>query len=471
METLEGRRVLVTGATGFVASQLIPALEAEGAQVRATSRHPDEISARMPGVEAVASDLLDPASLGRALDGVEIAYYLVHSMGGNNFEEDDRRAATNFRVAAESAGIGRIIYLSGLGRPDKDLSRHLKSRHEVGALLASGPVPVTELRCAIVIGSGSVAFDMLRYLTERLPGMIAPRWLSTKIQPLAQADLSRYLVAAAKEEEPGGVVEIGGRDVVTYREMILGYAQHRRLRRVIVGVPVLSPRLSSYWVNLITPVSASIARPLIDGLRNEVIVTEPGAESRFPDVEPVGYRDAVAQALDAQVSALGSSAMTGRPPAPGTDTGIISDARRLDVDAPADRAGKVLHTLGGDRSWYPLRWAWWARARLDDLFGGVGLAWRRPEAGLTKGAKVDWWTVEEAAENALLLRADMKTPGEAWLSLRVDPTGDKTSELSQAAYFRPRGLLGRLYWWALLPFHVPIFRLMGTRLATRMASR
>ncbi|MEA2446822.1 MAG: hypothetical protein QOK47_459 [Actinomycetota bacterium] len=467
MSGLEGRTVLVTGATGFVASRLIPRLLLEGAHVRATSRHPEPIARRYPDVEVIPSDLSDADSLPRVLAGVRVAYYLVHSMSGDDFEAEDRKAASNFLRAAEHAGVERIVYLSGLGREDQELSHHLRSRQEVGALLASGKVPTTELRCAIVIGSGSIAFDMLRYLTERLPAMIAPRWLSTRIQPLAEDDLIRYLVAAGSEQNPGGIVEIGGRDVLTYKEMILGYATERGLRRVIVSVPVLSPRLSSYWVNLVTPVAASIARPLIEGLRNEVIVTNDGAKERWPDIEPIGYREAVTRALDRQIEALEASVMRGGPEIPGTDVAMLSDKRRLPVHGGADKAGAEFQSLGGDASWYPLGWAWWVRARLDDLFGGVGLSWRKPEGDLVAGSQVDWWTVEAVDARALVLRADMKTPGEAWLSFRVDE-GDPDSFLQQSSFFRPRGIGGRLYWWLLLPFHAPIFRLMATRLATRM---
>ena len=418
----------------------------------------------------MSSDLLDLPSLAPVLEGIEVAYYLVHSMSGRDFESKDRRSAANFLRAAEDAGVERIVYLSGLGRNDQDLSSHLRSRHEVGALLAGGSIPVTELRAAVVIGSGSVAFDMLRYLTERLPFKVAPRWLSTRIQPIAEDDLVRYLVAAGSEAEPGGIVEIGGADVLTYREMILRYAAARRLRRRIVSVPVLSPRLSSYWVDLITPVAASVARPLIDGLRNEVVVTDDGGRRRFPAIRPVGYDAAVESALDRQLGSLQEALVEGAPPEPGTDVCFLSDDKRLAVHAGASAAAAELHRIGGDPSWYPLPWAWWVRARIDSVFGGVGLKWRKPEGALERGARVDWWEVEAATPNALLLRAQMRTPGDAWLFFGVAPKG-ADSELRQSALYRPRGLLGRLYWWLLLPFHAPIFRLMAARLAARMASR
>lgn len=467
MPDLRGKNVLVTGATGFVASRLIPGLLQMQARVRVTSRDPSPVEERHPEVDPIASNMFDRHSLEPALDGIQVAYYLVHSMEGDDFENRDRAAATNFLRSAQRAGLERIIYLSGLGRADQSLSRHLRSRQEIGALLASGDIPVVELRCAVVIGSGSAAFDMLRYLTERLPVMIAPRWLSTRIQPLAEHDLVRYLIAAAAEDGPGGVFEVGGRDILTYKEMILRYATIRGLNRHIVGVPVLTPRLSSYWVNLVTPVPASIARPLIDGLRSEVVVTNDAARSRYPAIVPVGYDEAVAGALNHQIVALRATVMSGLPAAPGTNVGLLSDKRRLPVERDAATAARELHSLGGDPSWYPLRWAWWIRARLDTLAGGVGLKLRRPNDGLAPGASVDWWTIDGVDRRALFLRAEMRTPGEAWLSFRVDEA-ENGSELRQASYFRPRGLSGRLYWWLLLPFHAPIFRLMAMRLASRM---
>ena len=293
MKTLGNRRVLVTGATGYVASRLIPRLLEQGAVVTATSRHPEAVGVRHPEVTTIPSDLFDESSLAPTLEGTDIAYYLVHSMSGRDFEERDRASATNFLRAAEKAGVERIVYLSGLGDPSGELSAHLRSRQEVGSLLASGSIPVAELRAAVVIGSGSVAFDMLRYLTERLPFMIAPRWLSTRIQPIAEDDLVSYLLAEGARADEGGVAEIGGRDVLTYREMIQRYARLVGLRRRIMSVPVLTPRLSSYWVDLMTPVPSNIARPLIDGLRNEVIVREETARARHPDVDPLGYDEAV----------------------------------------------------------------------------------------------------------------------------------------------------------------------------------
>ena len=464
-EGLEGRRVLVTGATGYIASRLIPELSKASAVVRATSRSAPSVAERFPGVETIASDLQDPSSLDDALRDIQIAFYLVHSMDAEGFEERDRTAARNFLAAAEHNGVERIVYLSGLGRSGDDLSSHLKSRHEVGEILASGDIPVTELRAAIVIGSGSSAFDMLRYLTERLPAMIAPRWLATRIQPIAEDDLVAYLIAAAAESEPGGVVEIGGSEVVTYRQMIEGYAGLRRLRRLVVGIPLLTPSLSSYWVRLMTPVPTSVSRPLIDGLRNEVVVTNDGARERYPDVKPIGYVAAAAAALDRQRDLLRRE-MAGEPEVPGSRVAVVSDERRREL-GPSEEINGALERFGGDPSWYPLPLVWSARRWLDRLAGGGALSWVRPDGPIVPGSHVDWWEVEAVEPAALVLKARMRVPGEAWLGFRGVRSKGR-SELVQTAVFRPRGLLGRLYWWALWPFHRPIFGLMARRLATRI---
>lgn len=464
---MEAKRVLVTGATGYVASRLIPVLLERGHDVRATSRHPESMSKRHPQIEAVPSDMLDAASLRGALEGIEVAYYLVHSMAGKDFAVKDRKASAAFATAAEAAGVQRIVYLGGLGRAGDALSSHLTSRHEVGQILAEGPVQTIELRAAIVIGAGSVAFEMLRYLTERLPVMIAPRWLSTKIQPIAESDLVDYLVAAATVEvDEDRIVEIGGVDIVTYRNMILAYAQERSLRRGIVGVPVLTPNLSSYWIKLVTPIPTSIARPLIDGLKNEVVVTDDSAARLFPAIAPGDYRSAVRNLLDRQIGQLESATAPNVPELPGTLDSLFVDRQWVRSKAHPRRMGEVIASIGGDPRWYPLRWTWWVRARLDDLFGGTGLRWERPEGDLRPGARVDWWIVRDIAADRLLLRAAIKAPGEAWLEWGVVPLEDGC-ELRQTAYFRPRGAAGHLYWWGLYPFHVPIFRQMARGLARR----
>lgn len=467
MNGTEKPRVLVTGATGYVASRLIPRLLEAGWTVRATSRHPDDIAKRHPGVETIPSDLQDESSLANVVGDIDVAYYLVHSMGSKGFAGMDKKAAENFARAAEAAGVKRIVYLGGLGAHDDRLSQHLESRQEVGRVLAGGTVQVLEFRAAIVIGSGSVAFEMLRHLTERLPVMIAPRWLNTRIQPIGEWDLTSYLMSGATAELEGNrVVEVGGRDALTYKQMILEYAAVRGLKRVIIGVPVLTPRLSSYWVNMVTPVNSSISQPLIDGLRNEVVVEDDSAKRIWPEIQPVGYRESVEQAMRAQIGFLDSPADPELKPPPGSLDGMLFDSQRARSGADEVRLGQEIAGIGGNAGWYPLRWAWWIRARIDDAVGGTGLRWERPEGPLRVGQRVDWWTVEDTGPDRLLLKAEMKVPGEAWVEFRVVDL-DPGSELRQTAHFRPRGLLGRLYWWALWPFHVSIFKLMAKRLARR----
>lgn len=467
-EDLKRRRVLVTGATGYIASRLIPRLLDASMNVRATSRSPHALAARFPGLETVASDVMDQRSLEDALQGIEIAYYLVHSMDMRDFEERDRVAARNFLAAAERAKVERIVYLSGLGRADDRLSSHLSSRHEVGEILASGSIPVTELRAAIVIGSGSSAFDMLRYLTERLPAMIAPRWLATRIQPIAEDDLVSYLIAAGSEPNPGGIVEIGGSDVVTYREMIHGYARLRRLRRIVISVPLLTPRLSSYWVRLITPVPTSISRPLIDGLQNEVVVTEEVAASRYPGIAPMGYVESAIAALDRQEELLGEELSSGLS-VPGSQVAVLTDERRIELDVRTGDIASAFADFGGNASSYPLPWAWAVRRWIDKLLGGGHLSWTRPEGPIVPGSLVDWWKVDVVESDALVLRSLMKTPGEAWLAFRGEGR-DNGATLVQSAVFRPRGILGRLYWWGLWVIHRPIFGAMARRMARRVTA-
>jgi uncharacterized protein YbjT (DUF2867 family)/uncharacterized protein YndB with AHSA1/START domain len=479
------RRILVTGATGYVGGRLVPRLLAAGYQVRCLTRDPRRLAGRpapWPRAERIAGDVLDPASLAPAMRDIDVAYYLVHSMaaGEAGFRERDRQAAAGFAAAAAAAGVGRIIYLGGLGRDDEALSEHLRSRHEVGEMLRAGPVPVTEFRAAIVVGSGSVSFEMIRYLTERLPVMTTPRWVNTPCQPISIRDLLTYLIAALEEPRSAGrVIEIGGSTVLTYGEMMQGYARVRGLHRVIIPVPVLTPGLSSHWVNLVTPIPRAIARSLIEGLRNPVVVRDPAARELFPQIRPMSYQDAVRQAVErltlghvetSWTMALGNLP-AGIPLSTQThaEEGLVFERREQVVDAPPALVYRVFTGIGGKRGWLYANWTWRLRGMADRVVGGVGLRrGRRDPNILLPGEALDWWRVEDVQPGRLLrLRAEMKLPGRGWLEFCAEPASAGRTLLRQTAYFHPTGLAGLLYWYGLYPIHRIIFQGMIRALARR----
>jgi uncharacterized protein YbjT (DUF2867 family) len=472
-------RVLVTGATGYIGGRLMRALAERGVRVRALARRPEFLRSRVPaGVEVVAGDVLDRASLDEALRGVEVAYYLVHSMGTRgSFEEEDRVAARHFAGAAAAAGVRRIVYLGGLGDPARELSAHLRSRHEVGALLRSGGVPVIELRASIVIGSGSLSFELIRALVERLPVMVLPRWVRTPAQPIAIEDVLSYLIEAGRLPEAGSrVYEIGGADVVSYGDLMREYARQRRLARLMVPVPVLSPWLSSLWLGLVTPVFARIGRSLIEGVRNPTVVLDRSALEVFP-VRPMGLRAAVERALshedreraETRWSDALSSAGARRSWA-GTEFGTrIVDSRVMHVPVPPAAAFTPVRRLGGSRGWYAAGLLWRLRGWIDLMAGGVGMRrGRRDPEQLLPGDIVDWWRVERVEpDRRLLLVAEMKLPGRAWLEFEVDPAPGGGSTVRQTAIFDPAGLAGRFYWYALFPLHGIVFAGMLRGIAAR----
>ncbi len=469
-------RILVVGASGYIGSRLVALLEARGDALVLTSRDVRSLAARFPGAEVIAADLLEPSTLDPALAGVEVAYYLAHSMGEgeHGFAERDRRAAANFAAAAARAGVGRIVYLGGLGEDRAGLSPHLASRHETGVELAAHGVPVTEFRAAVIIGSGSASFEILRHLTERLPIMITPRWVATRCQPIAIRDVLDYLVGALDHPEVGGIVEIGGPDVLSYGDMMRGYARVRGLRRLMIPVPVLTPRLSSYWVNLVSPVPAAIARPLIEGLRSEVVVRSPAPAERFR-LEPMGYEEALRQAMDRDgvvVESTWFDAFAPRDRASLTsltsEEGMIVERRQRHIAAAPDAVFAAVERVGGQGGWPYANVLWRIRGLVDRLVGGVGmrLGRRHPER-LREGDALDFWRVEEIRRPELLrLRAEMKVPGKAWLQYEITPI-DGGSRLVQTAFFEPKGLPGLAYWYALYPVHGLIFRGTVRALAER----
>ena len=486
---IEPRRVLVAGATGYIGRRLVSELVGQGHTVRCIARTPSKLDAEIwrDQVEVVTGDVLDPVTLKNAFSGMEIAYYLVHSIGADaDWEQRDRTAAENFRDAAADAGLTQIIYLGGLGDDAAGgLSHHLASRHDVGRILASGSVPATELRAAVIIGSGSASFEMLRHLVEVLPIMTTPKWVTTRVQPIAVQDVLGYLVGVlANPASYGQTLEIGGADVLTYREMMDAYAEVAGLRkRIIITVPVLSPRLSSLWVGLVTPIPADLARPLVDSLVNEVVVKDHAIEEMVPLV-PIDTREAIKRALarvrDLEVKTSWTDAeLFGRSPAepmrndPSWAGGVVfSDIQSVFAQASPEAVMQEAASLGGERGWIVGGWLWSIRGLMDSVFGGPGMRrGRRHPTELRVGDVVDFWRVESYEPGRLLrLRAEMRVPGRAWIEWEVTPEGSGT-RLEQRASFQPRGLWGRAYWYSVAPFHRFIFKPLAKRLALEAESK
>lgn len=459
--------ILLTGATGYIGGRLLTALQARGKQIRCLTRNPAHLSSRVnQDTEVVPGDLQDPDSLDAALENVAVAFYLVHAMGSaGGFEQEDRRAAQNFAAAARQAGVKRIVYLGGLGHGE-ELSPHLKSRQEVGEILRASGVPVIELRASIVIGSGSLSFEMIRALVDRLPIMITPRWVRVRAQPIGIEDVIEYLVEAMDVEADGSrIFEIGGPSSASYGEIMMEYARQRGLRRLMIPVPVLTPRLSSLWLGLITPIYARVGRKLIDSMRNETVVTDTTALRVF-DVEPRDLPEAIHRALineDEEFArtrwcdALSSRGETQEYGGRRFGTRLV-DSRSAEVNASPEQTFAAVEAVGGDTGWYAYDWLWRLRGLLDLMVGGAGLRrGRRDPRHLEAGQPVDFWRVEEVEPGRLLrLAAEMKLPGRAWLQFEVQPAGDGAT-LQQTAIFDPVGLAGLIYWYALYPVHSLVF--------------
>lgn len=432
--------ILITGATGYVGGELLKALLAAGHRVRCMARRPEALR-DVARAEIVRGDVLDASSVRAALSGVDTAYYLVHSMGAaGSFEEKDRAAASIFGDAAREAGVRRIVYLGGLGSNGQHLSAHLRSRHEVGEILRASGVPVVEFRASIVIGPGSLSFEMIRALVERLPVMIAPRWVSVPAQPIAIGDLLEYLVSALDLPlEASRVFEIGGCEQVSYGGLMREYARQRGLKRLILSVPVLTPWLSSLWLGLVTPLYVRVGRKLINSIRHPTVVEDQSAADVF-SIRPCGFREAIAKALS------------------GGKQGWFIDSRSIRVAVPPEKAFEPIVRIGGATGWYYANWLWKLRGAMDLAIGGVGMRrGRRDRDNLRAGDAVDCWRVEAIECNRLLrLAAEMKLPGRAWLEFSV--SGDSGgSTIHQTASFDPRGLLGRAYWYAVYPLHQFVF--------------
>jgi uncharacterized protein YbjT (DUF2867 family) len=462
-------RILVVGASGYVGRRLAAVLAADGHELRLAGRDPHGLKERFPDADVVRLDLLDPPTLGPALVGVDTAYYLAHSMasGESGFERRDLQAARWFGQAAREAGVRHIVYLGGLGDPRSGLSRHLASRQETGAELAAHGVPVTEFRAAIIIGSGSASFELLRSLVERLPMMVTPRWVRTLCQPIAVRDVLDYLRAAAGHPEREGVVEIGGPDVLSYAQMMQAYARSRGMRRLMVPVPVLTPRLSSYWCDLVTPVPAAIARPLIEGLRNEVVVRDPIPAQAF-GVRPMSFVQALERAIaridghEVESTWFDPPDLRGRPGLSdeGSREGMIVDRQRRRVRASPAVTFAEIEGPGRSGSWSLARLLWDLRGLIDRLVGGPGMrSGGRDTGSLRVGDAFGSWHVEALRRPSLLrLRAEMKMPGRAWLQYEIVEDERGGCVVAQTSFFEPKGLSGIAYWYVLWPAHRFIFR-------------
>jgi uncharacterized protein YbjT (DUF2867 family) len=444
-------KIAVVGANGFVGRALAVALVEARHDVIALSRRAPKIA----GAEGRPVDVADETALRSALAGCEIAFYLVHSLGSKDFRARDRQLAASFGKTAAAAGLERIIYLGGLGHDPA--SEHLASRQEVGAALASGDVPVVELRAAVVLGAGSISFEMLRYLTERLPLMVCPRWVRTAIQPIALADVVRYLIGAI-DVEPG-VYEVGGADVTSYREMIAAYAAARGLRRRrVIDVPYLNPRLSSYWLDLITPVERRVSHALIESLGTEVIVEDRTRTDAAFAIEPMGLADALLAALDDQVLEIDHSLL-------GRESGLRDGVYTVRVVVPLGNATPArldadLESIGGNYGWYGLAFAWSLRALIGRF---LGEHWElRSAEEIVQGAAVDWWLVARRDPGTLVLRAIRWFPGEAWLGYECEE-----EQLVQVGSLRPKGIPGFFYWTLLQPVHRRIFRALARHRVAR----
>lgn len=477
--------VLVTGATGYIGGRLVPELLAAGYRVRVMARQPRNLTDRewRDQVEIVRGDAAEADSLNEALRGVDVAYYLIHSLGtGGEFQSLDRTNAQNFAAAARVCDVSRIVYLGGLYSETEKLSPHLASRKEVGEILLASGVPTTVLRAATIIGSGSASFEMLRYLTERLPVMVTPRWVESRIQPISVRDVLRYLVGSATmPPEVNRSFDIGGQDVMSYRQMMAAYARAAGLTpRRIVALPLLTPSLSGHWVGLVTPVPNSIARPLMESLVNEVVCKEHDIATYVPDPDG-GFTDfhrAVELALerihDRRVTTSWSSAATmGAPsdPLPGDPDwaggSLYVDERVCVVNATPEHLWSVIEGIGGGHGWYSWRLGWWTRGLVDRLFGGPGLRrGRRDPFDLVVGDALDWWRVEDIEDLRLLrLRAEMRLPGLAWLELIIDTDDQGRTLFRQRALFHPQGPAGGLYWAMIFPFHGLVFGGMQRNIA------
>lgn len=487
---MQNRLVLVTGATGYVGSRLVLRLLDCGCTVRVLVRDPARLEGRpwLQKVQVFQGDATRRETLLPALEGVSAAYYLIHGrQGGRVNAERDLVAARNFASAAEQANIEQILYLGELVDPTARLSPYLRSRHETGYVLRQGRVPVTEFRAGMIIGSGSVLFEMIRYLAEREPLLVCPRWFFSKAQPIAIRNVLDYLAGALEQPESvGKLIEIGGPTRLTYADMLMEYARVRDLKRVLLPTPVYAPRLSAYWVHLVTPVSYNAVLPLIEGLSADSLVNDDLAQRLFPYVKLLDFETAVRYALkkiesgDIESSwsdALVTSAGDNQPYRFSIQEGMFIEKRQRVVELPPQAVFRSFTGIGGQRGWLYMDWAWEMRGWLDKIVGGVGLRrGRRHPDDIWVGESLDFWRVEQLvvpqhpnSKGLMRLRAEMKLPGKAWLEFQAEPLPEGKTRLTTSAYFDPRGLFGFLYWYAMWPFHKFIFDGLTDKIVERAA--
>jgi uncharacterized protein YbjT (DUF2867 family) len=463
------KKTLVTGATGYIGGRLVPRLIEKGYSVRCLARHPEHLMGMSwaKNAEIIKGDLYKNENLSAALAGVDTAYYLIHSMADvPDFERMDETSATNFAQAAGESQIKRIVYLGGLGRGE-NLSRHLRSRQRVGELLRASGISCTEFRAAIIVGSGSVSFEMIRYLVERLPVILCCRHLDTKCQPIAIRDVLSYLINCLENEESKNkIIEIGGSSVHAYRDLLKIYAEVRNLKIKFLNLHFWSPRMYSKFIGSITPIPSIFIAPLLESLLNDVICHDDRALKIFPEIKPLDYRTAVQYALRRIVEnavettwTMAINPMHKEPYVFVEKEGLSADDRFLEVKTDAQKVFEIFTGIGGERGYFYANWLWNLRAFIDRVVGGIGMrrGRRHPEI-IRQGEPLDFWRVERVIPGRfMLLRAEMRLPGKGWLQFESIPKDDSSCILRQTAYFEPRGFLGSLYWYLLYPVHRNIF--------------
>lgn len=477
--------ILVTGATGYVGGRLVPRLLEAGYRVRCLVRDPQRIEGQVwfSRVEVITGDALDAHSLAAAFRGVDTAYYLIHGMqGGKPRAEHDLQMARRFSEAAELEKIQRLIYLGELVDPTASLSPYLRSRHETGYILRQSGVPVTEFRAGMIIGSGSALFEMIRYLAEREPVLVCPAWFFALAQPIGIRNVLDYLLSAlSSADSTGKMVEIGGPTRLTYADMLLDYARERGLKRILIRTPFNLPRLSAYWVHMVTPVHWRTVLPLIEGLRANLVVHDDEARRLFPEIQLLDFQAAVQAALGRVLSdevetswsdALVNSAGDARPYRFSIEEGMMFERRTLVLETPPAALFKVYTGIGGARGWFFMDWAWALRGWADKALGGVGIRrGRRSPDDIRAGESLDFWRVEDVVHDRLMrLRAEMKIPGKAWLQFESNPQEDGRTLLTETAYYAPRGFWGFVYWYAMWPFHAFLFNGLIRQIAARARS-